>query len=647
MPSMQRRLAALAEVCATAVGRRPTLAQSAQATAVLDSLVSDLPTTAEPAGTDVLDLMREQFELSAAEADLLVVAAAPDLDVRFSAVYELLTGGTQLRPTMGLALELCARDPRSTQARHSLGPAGALRRQSLLTVEGAEPAMLRILRVPERVVDHLLGVEAPTQTVTDMLIDVPARPCPEAERLANGLAIGVRLAHVRSRPGTSGLATAAGAFSMLGSGSLVVDLTRRPAGAATSDVVGLAIRDAALATAGLVLTGVEASLVEDRSLIALLESAPVPTVVVDDLVWDGDWARVPVVTVEATALSAAERAEMWKVALDPARLSDEELTRWSDLVSLRMSPQDIVAAARTALLTAAIDDEDLTVGRLREAARSQGSTRLQESTSRTVPQATMNDLVLPQETRQPLEEMLSWVRHRETVLDSGRLMGRGSKGRGVVALFTGSPGTGKTLAAEAIAGELGIDLFTVDLSSILDKYIGETEKHLERIIREAESLDVLLFFDEADALFGARSAVSDARDRYANHGVSYLLQRIEQFDGLAVLATNYRGNIDRAFSRRMHHIVNFADPEAATRRVLWETHLREAGAPDPDDPLDLDWLADDIEFSGGDIRNVVLTAVFAAAAESAPLGMRHMTFAVRRTHEKLGRKAPIWSGALT
>jgi SpoVK/Ycf46/Vps4 family AAA+-type ATPase len=180
----------------------------------------------------------------------------------------------------------------------------------------------------------------------------------------------------------------------------------------------------------------------------------------------------------------------------------------------------------------------------------------------------------------------------------------------------------------------------VELSSIVDKYIGETEKNLEKVFAEAESLNAVLFFDEADALFGSRSEVKDAKDRYANQEIAYLLQRMEQFDGITVLASNLRGNIDPAFARRLHFIVSFPDPDASTRRRLWEQHLADIPTDD-DDPIDLDWLSTSVELAGGDIRNIVLSSAYAAVAEGSSVGMRHISSAVRREYIKLGRRPAV------
>jgi SpoVK/Ycf46/Vps4 family AAA+-type ATPase len=252
--------------------------------------------------------------------------------------------------------------------------------------------------------------------------------------------------------------------------------------------------------------------------------------------------------------------------------------------------------------------------------------------------ATLEDLVLPEHARREIERLIAWARDREEVLGLGELQGKGGKGSGICALFSGSPGTGKTLAAHVVADSLGADLLQVDLAAVVDKYIGETEKNLERVFSRAETLNAVLFFDEADALFGRRSSVSDSRDRYANQEVSYLLQRMEAFEGITVLATNLRGNLDAAFARRLHFIVHFPDPDAATRRRLWEHHLAQLPGTDPDDPIDLDSLADALELSGGDIRNIVLAAAYDAVATGRAVGMHGLRVAVEREMAKLGRR---------
>jgi len=227
------------------------------------------------------------------------------------------------------------------------------------------------------------------------------------------------------------------------------------------------------------------------------------------------------------------------------------------------------------------------------------------------------------------------VRHRSFVLDEWDLRRGGGRGEGITALFAGPSGTGKTLAAEVIAHELGVDLHTVDLATVVDKYIGETEKNLDRIFNEAEQVNTVLFFDEADALFGKRSEVKDARDRYANVEVAYLLQRMERFNGLVVLATNLRLNIDDAFARRLDVTVDFPKPDIAERLRLW-VHLIGHKLP-VDDTVDLSFLADHFELSGGNIRNAVVTAAYLAVDDGRSVGMVDLVRAVAREYRKLGR----------
>jgi SpoVK/Ycf46/Vps4 family AAA+-type ATPase len=207
-------------------------------------------------------------------------------------------------------------------------------------------------------------------------------------------------------------------------------------------------------------------------------------------------------------------------------------------------------------------------------------------------------------------------------------------GTGLVALFAGGSGTGKTLSAEVIGTTLGLDVYKVDLSSLVSKYIGETEKNLERIFDAASAGNVILFFDEADALFGKRSEVSDSHDRYANIEVAYLLQRIEAYDGIVVLATNLRANLDDAFLRRIHVSVDFRDPDEAQRLQIWQKSFPKDA---PIEDLDLPWLAKSFRITGGNIRNAATTAAFLAAEADRAIAMEDVVRGIDREFEKLGR----------
>ena len=202
-------------------------------------------------------------------------------------------------------------------------------------------------------------------------------------------------------------------------------------------------------------------------------------------------------------------------------------------------------------------------------------------------------------------------------------------------LFVGPSGTGKTMAAEIIAGELGLDLYKIDLSGVVSKYIGETEKNLSTIFQEAEQSNAILFFDEADAIFGKRSEVKDAHDRYANIEVNYLLQKMEEYEGITILASNFPKNFDDAFTRRLRFIVGFPFPEEVYRHRMWKSMFP------PDAPLgqdiDFDFLSRKLKITGGNIKNIALNAAFLAAANAGVIGMKHLIRSTRREFQKMGR----------
>ncbi|MBH1934414.1 ATP-binding protein [Streptomyces sp. AV19] len=254
---------------------------------------------------------------------------------------------------------------------------------------------------------------------------------------------------------------------------------------------------------------------------------------------------------------------------------------------------------------------------------------------RVVPAVGWDDLVLPERPRALLRDLARRVRYRERVLGDWAMRPGGGRGRGVSALFSGPSGTGKTLAAEVVAADLGLELRIVDLSAVVDKYIGETEKRLELLFSGADPDRTLLLFDEADGVFGKRSRPVDAHDRYANTTTAYLLQRLESFDGLTVLTTNVHDHIDSAFLRRLDLVVPFGLPAAEQRRALWDRCLGHALPRSPE--LDLELLADAFDLPGGAIRCCALTAAYRAAETGRPVGTGDLLDAVRDEYGKLGR----------
>jgi len=269
------------------------------------------------------------------------------------------------------------------------------------------------------------------------------------------------------------------------------------------------------------------------------------------------------------------------------------------------------------------------------AARAHSNPRLAQLASKITPRYSWEDIVLPKDQLALLHEIIDTVRGRPQVLDVWGLGAKLTSSRGITVLFSGPPGTGKTMSAQIIAGALGLDIYRIDLSTIVSKYIGETEKNIERIFREAEQSNAILFFDEADALFGKRSQVRDSHDRYANIEVSYLLQRMEAYDGITILATNLRGNLDDAFTRRLQFAVSFPFPESEDRLLIWQTLFPLDVPRSPD--VDLAYLAERFRLAGGNIRNIIVSAAYLAAADSKSIAMSHLLHATRRELQKMGR----------
>jgi SpoVK/Ycf46/Vps4 family AAA+-type ATPase len=269
------------------------------------------------------------------------------------------------------------------------------------------------------------------------------------------------------------------------------------------------------------------------------------------------------------------------------------------------------------------------------AARTASSSRLSGLARKVPARYARNDIVLPPDQISLLQEIVATVRGRSIVLEEWGVGQKLASSRGVSILFAGPPGTGKTMSAQIIAAELGLDLYKIDLSTIISKYIGETEKNLERIFTEAESSNAILFFDEADALFGKRSEVRDSHDRYANVEISYLLQRMEAYDGVTILATNLRSNLDEAFTRRLQFAVDFPFPEEADRLRIWESLFPPEVPHAPQ--LDLPMLAQRFKLAGGNIRNIIVTAAYLASANGGVVTMEHLLHGTRRELQKMGR----------
>ena len=402
------------------------------------------------------------------------------------------------------------------------------------------------------------------------------------------------------------------------------------------DAYRLAAREAYLQGTALALDGLDGVSLEDRqSLLATIRAESVA-----DLVFLLSNAPIawPGISVALEALDIEWLLTRWEQFLEPhATTTDAEaIARLAG--KFKLGSGQIGGAVDVAAGIARTRDPrqpTITIDDLYAGARTQSTPILNELAKKITPHYSWDDLVLPADPRAQLREMSLFVEHRHQVYDTWGMGGRLAMGKGLMSLFAGNSGTGKTMAADVLAGELGLDLYKIDLSGVVSKYIGETEKNLGTIFQEAETSNAILFFDEADALFGKRSEVKDAHDRYANIETAYLLQKMEEYSGVVILATNLKMNLDEAFLRRLHFVVDFPMPEEDDRLRIWRTTI-PSELPLADD-VDLAFLARQLKIAGGNIRNIVLAAAFFAADEQTPVTMAHLVRATRREYQKLGR----------
>ncbi|MGI9824270.1 AAA family ATPase [Agromyces sp. Marseille-Q5079] len=574
----------------------------------------------------------ETFGLSDLDVDLLVVGLAADLDPRFERFFGYLNDDvSRRRPSAALAMELCGVALISARDRARL-VSGPLITGSLLTLDDADrPLPTRALRVPDRVVGHLLGDDVGDRALDGVLNDAEPIDWGDGAEVARALGAGIRSVYVREHTTSSGRAIASDGLRAAGLEPVELDLARLGSDEAGVRLARLAVREARLRRAGLIAAPVALDL--PAAVLDALDASPQPTVLVGDGVWDPARASTQPAVVEARASTTAERVALWRSELGRVgtRLDVAEATG-----QFRLRPEQVRRAARTARTQAALShDGVVTTADLTAGARAENGSALDRLARRVEPEVGWTDLVLPRATLAALHEIELRARYREQVLGDWGMRPGGGRGHGVVALFAGDSGTGKTMSAEVVARELGLDLYVVDLSTVVDKYIGETEKNLDRIFTAAAGTNAVLLFDEADAVFGKRSEVKDAHDRYANVESAYLLQRMETFDGLAVLATNLRANIDEAFTRRLDVIVDFPMPDAAQRAALWDRCLGDLVVRSDD--IDFPFLGESFELAGGAIRSAAVTSAYLAAADGGSVNMRHLVLAVEREYRKLGR----------
>ncbi|WP_164931781.1 ATP-binding protein [Dyella sp. M7H15-1] len=586
-----------------------------------------------------LQRLRHMFDLSEFERDVLLLCAGAAAESRFLAACSAAQHERSATwPSFGLALSVLHRPHWSAISR-----ARPLRYWNLIEVTSSQAGtslMYAPLRIDERILLYLLGVPA-----QDERLEAYIRPIRDSHFIVDEqrdtpleAMLDVAVSHWQ-HPAEYGEpillcgdhpATRKSAFMglcrraslqpyQLDTGSLPGTPVER------EQLARLWMRESALRPSALYIRCKDGD--DIPQLAAWLEGIQAPIAV--DTPAGSAAERLPGWRIDVPALSAEQRKTIWMERLGPdATRLNGSLDRVVEYFHFDESTIRLAATtARESALASRTDADRVTWHICRQyACRS-----LDHLARRIEPRANWSELVLPPEQTEILRQIAIHLRQRAVVNDRWGFAQRYSRGLGLSALFAGESGTGKTMAAEILAGELDLDLYQIDLASLVSKYIGETEKNLQRVFDAAEESGAILLFDEADALFGKRSDVRDSHDRYANLEVSYLLQRMDSYRGVAILTTNMRHVMDPAFVRRIRFIVQFPFPDTASRERIWK-NIFPASAPL--DALDYARLAQ-LNVSGGVIRNIAMHAAFLAAEQNSAIGARHMLSAARIEYSKL------------
>jgi len=612
---------------------------------------------AAPASQDLrLSWLQQAFGLDMIDLDIVLIALAPEVDVRYERQFAYLQGEPGRRPpTVDLVLNLlCASRDTKLVARGRFAPDAPLLGRRLLQLDPIgevqqAPLLARHLKLEESVVRFLLGrpwVDARLRSFARLDSSPATLPGTRAEALGIAMS-GERFArqgahfYLRGPLGGDQDEAAASLAARLRSPVLIADLDK--AEESTGDfanVLALLFRDAQLLGAVLYLRGLDA-LAEPRlaTLAEALEGSATPTSEVF-VVMSGARPCAPrfrtMVSLPVDTPAFRERRALWVAALRDRRIEldgrdvDELASRY------RLTDTQIKDAVASVGRQAALLPAMPSAAEFAKAARLQAARDPSPLARKLTPSHVWNDLVLPESQLGLLKEVCSHARYRHVVYDDWGFDRKLSVGKGLGVLFTGPPGTGKTMAADVIANDLGLELFKIDLSQVVSKYIGETEKGLDRLFAEAHAGNAVLFFDECDALFGKRTTVQDAHDRYANIEVAYLLQKLEEHEGLCILATNLRPNLDVAFTRRLSFIIDFPFPDEQCRRRLWQSIWPEQVPRSKE--LDLEFMATQFKLSGGAVKNIAVAAAFLAARNGGELRTEHLLRATRSEIEKSGHR---------
>ena len=610
----------------------------------------DLCTGGTPPAFDILARL---FHLGRLEQDILLLCLASELDSRFERLYAYLQDDVaRTYPTAALMQGVLASEQSeelgTPELRVALSAHSPLRRYRLLNTDLGVTANWRHepLRLDRRAGDYILGINHPDEqmetlarpvTGTFLLDSAGNELVQQLDQRLRAWADPHRhpVIQVVAAPGNSPRAVARELCSGLGLSLYSLDHLQLTVPPGERQVLyRLLERESMLLSCGYFIDASQLDRSEPLAINALRELLQELRALLIVATREPLSVERPQIVVRLQKTGSEQHLQVWRKELQDTGFSEEFLGKVVSQFSF--DPQQVRSIAATAREAATLrdpQDPTLTSDDLWRAARDHAACSMQSLAQRIEPHRVFEDLILPPEQTQQLRDIALQVEHRNRVYEGWGFGTKMTRGKGISALFSGPSGTGKTMAAEVLAGFLDLDLFRIDLAGVVSKYIGETEKNLRRLFDAAEDSGAILFFDEADALFGKRSEVRDSHDRYANIEINYLLQRMEEYRGLAILATNRKSLLDPAFLRRLRFLVEFPFPAAADRVRIWKSIFPKQAAVDA---LDYEFLGR-LEIAGGNISNIALNAAFRASSEGSSVNMRHLLAAARREYDKIDR----------
>ena len=609
-----------------------------------------------------LPLLSDIFHLNSFEIDILLICLVSELKLPYEQIYSYLQNDlTKKRPTVDLVIKLlCQNMEEKITARMNFSLGSPLLGNHLIHLsnngnDDYSTLLSKSIKIDERIISFLLEFDETDprikkfstiinsqRSINDLIL--PDNDTALIDKIKWYFQTNTPQIFFLTGPYGTGKKTVAKIVSNEFDMPLLIVDSKVLLEDESYEMLNLVLREALLQNASIYFEGFDAvvndinSKVSPLSIIKKMDQFPNWIFLSGEQSWEPPciFNNHGFINLDIPLPDAKHRKMLWDAFIDGCALSDDvDLDEISGKFKFSGGQiKDAIFTAGQIAKSRCDDDSTLSLSDIYRGCKAQSNQKLSSMAKKIEPRYTWEEIILPNDVKEQLKEISSHVKYRETVYSDWGFNRKLSLGKGLNIFFSGTSGTGKTMAAEIIAREIGLDLYKIDISSLVSKYIGETEKNLNKIFNEAQTSNAILFFDEADALFGKRTEVKDSHDRYANIEVNYLLQKMEEHEGIVILASNYKKNIDDAFLRRLHFAIEFPFPNEILRENIWKSIFPKE-TPVHDD-VDFEFLAN-FKITGGNIKNIILAATFLAADSSRIVKMEHIIKSTRREFQKMGK----------